>query len=146
MLVDSSVWVALALSPHAHHALAREWFDTIVDPRSVVFCRSTHQAFLRLMTNAAVLAPYGLPPLTNRQAWSAYAALLADDRVIFQSREPTGLEPVWRRYAERNTASSKLWMDAYLAAFAQTGGYRMVTTDAAFKQFDGLDLLLLGSS
>jgi predicted nucleic acid-binding protein len=35
-------------------------------------------------------------------------------------------------------------MDAYLAAFALTGGYRMVTTDAAFKQFGGLDLRLLG--
>jgi predicted nucleic acid-binding protein len=35
-------------------------------------------------------------------------------------------------------------MDAYLAAFALTGGYRMVTTDAAFKQFRGLDLRLLG--
>jgi predicted nucleic acid-binding protein len=35
-------------------------------------------------------------------------------------------------------------MDAYLAAFAQTGGYQMVTTDAGFKQFGGLDLVLLG--
>jgi predicted nucleic acid-binding protein len=35
-------------------------------------------------------------------------------------------------------------MDAYLAAFAFAGGYRMVTTDAAFKQFRGLDLELLG--
>ena len=35
-------------------------------------------------------------------------------------------------------------MDAYLAAFALAGGYRMVTTDAAFKQFRGLDLELLG--
>ncbi|MGB5880800.1 MAG: hypothetical protein WBH85_12285, partial [Thermoanaerobaculia bacterium] len=35
--------------------------------------------------------------------------------------------------------------DAYLAAFALTGGYRMVTTDADFKQFSGLDLELLGN-
>ena len=35
-------------------------------------------------------------------------------------------------------------MDAYLAAFALAGGYRMVTTDAAFKQFRELDLELLG--
>ncbi len=44
----------------------------------------------------------------------------------------------------RDTASPKIWMDAYLAAFALAGGYQMVTTDAAFKQFRGLDLLLLG--
>jgi toxin-antitoxin system PIN domain toxin len=146
MLVDSSVWVALALSPHAHHAVAREWFETIGEPQSVVFCRPTQQAFLRLMTNAAVFAPYGLQPLTNQQAWSAYEALLADDRIVFQAREPAGLEFRWRQLAVRGTASPKLWMDAYLAAFAQIGGYRMVTTDAAFKQFGGLDLVLLGSS
>jgi predicted nucleic acid-binding protein len=35
-------------------------------------------------------------------------------------------------------------MNAYLAAFALAGGYRMVTTDAAFKQFRGLGLELLG--
>ena len=35
-------------------------------------------------------------------------------------------------------------MDAYLAAFALAGRYSMVTTDAAFRQFRGLDLLVLG--
>jgi predicted nucleic acid-binding protein len=35
-------------------------------------------------------------------------------------------------------------MVAYLAAFALAGGYRMVTTDAAFRQFSGLDLVILG--
>jgi predicted nucleic acid-binding protein len=82
--------------------------------------------------------------LTNRQAWAAYQALLADDRIAFRSEEPAGLEVLWRRFGLRATASPKLWMDAYLAAFALAGGYRMVTTDAAFKQFGGLDLELLG--
>jgi predicted nucleic acid-binding protein len=38
-------------------------------------------------------------------------------------------------------------MDAYLAAFAITGGLRMVTLDGDFHQFapQGLDLLLLGA-
>lgn len=35
-------------------------------------------------------------------------------------------------------------MDAYLAAFALTGWYRMVTTDPAFTQLDGVELLVLG--
>jgi predicted nucleic acid-binding protein len=48
--------------------------------------------------------------------------------------------------AVRGTASPKLWMDAYLAAFALAGRYAMVTTDAAFRQFRGLDLLILGQS
>lgn len=145
MLCDSNVWLALALSRHIHQAAARGWLETVADPASVLFCRATQQAFLRLLTNAAVLTPYGNPPLTNRQAWSAYEALLADDRIVFQGREPTGLELRWRQLAIRDTASPKLWMDAYLAAFALAGGHRMVTTDTAFRQFSGLDLLLLGS-
>jgi predicted nucleic acid-binding protein len=35
-------------------------------------------------------------------------------------------------------------MDAYGAAFAVSDGYRLVATDRAFRQFDGLDLLPLG--
>jgi toxin-antitoxin system PIN domain toxin len=146
MLCDSNIWLALALSRHPHHAAVRDWFETVVDPKSLFFCRATQQTFLRLLTSAALFAPFGDRPLTNQQAWRAYEALLADDRIVSQAREPAGLEPRWRQLAVRGTASPKLWMDAYLAAFAQAGGYRMVTTDAAFKQFGGLDLVLLGSS
>jgi toxin-antitoxin system PIN domain toxin len=143
-LCDSNVWLALALSRHAHHAAVREWLETVRDPASVLFCRATQQTFLRLVTNASVLSPYGNPPLTNRQAWEAYQSILVDDRIVFRPEEPTGLEAHWRRFALRETASPKIWMDAYLAAFAFAGGYRMVTTDAAFRQFRGLDLELLG--
>jgi toxin-antitoxin system PIN domain toxin len=143
-LCDSNIWLALALSKHAHHAAAREWFEAVQDQASVLFCRATQQAFLRLLTNAAVMSPYGNPPLTNRQAWEAYQALLADDRIVFRAEEPAGLEAHWQRFALRETASPRIWMDAYLAAFALAGGYRMVTTDVAFKQFRGLDLELLG--
>jgi predicted nucleic acid-binding protein len=34
-------------------------------------------------------------------------------------------------------------MDAYLAAFAFTGGYRLVSIDRAFKQFPGVDVRLI---
>ena len=144
LLCDSNVWLALALSKHGHHGAAREWLGTVEQPASVVLCRATQQTFLRLLTNAAVLGPYGNPPLTNRQAWSAYEALVADERIAFKGDEPLGLEPMWKEFAVRGTASPKLWMDAYLAAFALAGRFRMVTTDAAFRQFRGLDLLLLG--
>jgi toxin-antitoxin system PIN domain toxin len=142
-LCDSNIWLALALSAHTHHEVARDWFDSITDTRAVVFCRATQQSFLRLLTNAAVLRPYGNRPLTNRQAWGAYQALLADDRVAFRSEEPAALEAHWKRLAVRGTASPKIWMDAYLAAFAVAAGYRLVTTDVAFKQFGGLHLELL---
>ncbi len=143
-LCDSNVWLALALSAHVHHAAARDWLDTIDEPAAILFCRATQQALVRLLSNAAVLGPYGNPPLTNREAWAAYEALLADHRIVMRADEPVGIESRWQELAARDTASPKLWMDAYLAAFALTGGYRLVTNDSAFRQFDGLDLLLLG--
>lgn len=142
-LCDSNVWLALALSRHAHHAKARAWLESVEEPASIAFCRATQQAFLRLLTNTAVLAPYGSPPLTNRQAWTAYEALVADDRIVFRAEEPVGLDRRWKTLALRDTSSPKLWMDAYLAAFAVAASCRLVTTDSAFKQFADLDLLLV---
>lgn len=143
MLCDSNVWMALALSKHSYHSAARDWLERIEEQGSILFCRATQQTFLRLLTNAAVLSFYGIPPMTNRQAWSAYEVFLADDRIAFRSEEPAGVEALWKKFAARGTSSPKLWMDAYLAAFALAGRYRMVTTDKAFRQFPELDLLVL---
>jgi uncharacterized protein len=82
--------------------------------------------------------------MTNAEAWAAYEALLADDRIVFRAEEPAHLEVAWARFARRPSASPRLWMDAYLAAFARSGGHTLVTTDRAFQQFESLDLLLLG--
>jgi toxin-antitoxin system PIN domain toxin len=143
VLCDSNVWLALALSKHVHHTAARRWMETVEEPASIFFCRATQQALLRLLTNASVLRPYGNPPLTNREAWRVYEAFLADDRIAFRA-EPDGVERFWKELAVRGTASPKLWMDAYLAAFALAARYSMVTTDAAFRQFRDLELLVLG--
>lgn len=142
-LCDSNVWLALALSAHVHHEQARNWLDSVAEPGSVLFCRATQQTLLRLLTNHSVLAPYGNPPLSNAGAWEVYEAFTADDRIRFQAEEPAGIESLWREFGGRSTAHPKIWMDAYLAAFALGAGYRMVTTDGAFRQFPGLDLLVL---
>jgi predicted nucleic acid-binding protein len=36
-------------------------------------------------------------------------------------------------------------MDAWLAAFALCSGFQMITTDKAFSQFKGLELLVVKS-
>lgn len=142
-LCDSNIWLALALSGHGHHRTARGWLDTVQEPASIYFCRATQQTLLRLMTHATVLGAYGNKPLTNLQAWNAYQAFLQDGRIAFAAHEPPGLENQWKRLAARKSASPKLWMDAYLAAFALAGGYRLISNDRAFRQFEDLDLVLL---
>ena len=142
-LCDANVWLALVVAGHAHNPLAQSWLESVSEPRSILFCRSTQQAFLRLLTNLSVFAAYSLPAFTNEEAWHGYDALTADERIVFQASEPEGLWELWREYSSRTTSSTKVWMDAYLAAFARAGGYRLVTMDGDFRQFEGLDLLLL---
>ena len=141
-LVDTNVWLALLEEQHASHRTTTAWWERLHEDDRILFCRATQQSFLRLRTTDAVSAAYGSKPDTNMKAWQAYATLLKDDRVQLVE-EPDDLENVWKQLAAVGTASPKLWMDAYLAAFAITGVHRLVTTDKAFKQFKGLDLLLL---
>lgn len=142
-LPDTNVWLALTLSGHSHHSAAKSWLDGESTPDSIVFCRSTQQSYLRLLTTAGVLAVYGIAPLTNGEAWDAYQAFVADERITFQHELP-GVDAIWKKLAARKTSSPKLWMDAYLAAFAMSAGAQLVTTDKAFKQFPGLNTKLIG--
>jgi toxin-antitoxin system PIN domain toxin len=138
-LPDTNIWLALTLSGHTHHAAAKAWLDGESKPDSLIFCRSTQQSFLRLLTTAGVLAVYGIDPLSNAGAWEAYGAFIADERILFQA-EPPRVEAIWKKLAARKASSPKLWMDAYLAAFAIAAGAQLVTTDKAFTQFPGLDV------
>jgi toxin-antitoxin system PIN domain toxin len=143
-LPDVNFWLALLLTKHPHHDLAALWMEGELDRAGLFFCRATQQSLVRLLTTAAVLSPYGIPPLTNREAWEKYAELCEDDRIIF-AQEPAGIEATWKILATPETPSPKVWMDAYLAAFAINGGMRLVTLDRDFKRFEpnGLDLCLL---
>jgi predicted nucleic acid-binding protein len=59
--------------------------------------------------------------------------------------EEAGVRTLWHRLAAIPTASPKVWMDAYLAAFAIRHAVEFVTLDRDFKNFvkDGLKLQLL---
>jgi len=140
-LPDINVWVALSMPAHTYHATVVQWMERHPSP-SLHFCRYTQQGLLRLSTTSAVTALFGQAPLTNRGALRRLDAWLEDPRIHF-AQEPDHLFSQWSAFADVNTASPKLWMDAYLAAFAMAGGFRLVTTDKGFKQFKGLNALVL---
>lgn len=142
LLADSNIWLSLVLAKHPFHSAVREWFAGLKSRDVVCFCRATQQSFLRLLTTREVLETYTVPPLTNEEAWSTYQRFLANKKVSYLA-EPTQLEDHGKSLAAISQSSPKLWMDAYLAAFAIEGGYRFITTDKGFKQFAGLDLILL---
>ncbi len=59
-LVDSNVWLALALSGHDFHETAEDWLRTKTGADKLLFCRSTQQSLRQLLTTTAVLARSGV--------------------------------------------------------------------------------------
>ena len=143
-LFDSNVWIAAIFSTHPFHEQARAAFQDATPANPAVFSRSTQQSVLRLASTPALLKICGAEGLTNRDALVALDALLALPQVREQE-EPPGTVALWHRLASRDTASPKVWMDAYLAAFAIRGALPLLTSDVDFKVYEeqGLDLVLL---
>lgn len=142
-LPDTNIWLALTLSGHPHHDIARTWFEALDDSAELLLCRSTQQSLLRLLTTAAVFTPLQSDPLSNAEAWAVNDALLSDDRVTLVSLEPPALAAQWREFSALPTPSPKRWMDAYLAAFARASDAWLVTNDLAFRSFESLEVFVL---
>jgi toxin-antitoxin system PIN domain toxin len=145
-LFDTNVWIAAIFTTHPFHQKARQALREATPAAPAVFCRSTQQGFLRLASNPALLKTYGAEGMTNRDALVALEALLVLPQVC-EREEPPGLVALWHRFAACDTASPKVWMDAYLAAFAMTGGLRLATLDQDFKRFEtqGLEVVWIES-
>lgn len=138
-LCDVNCLLAFCYDRHIHHPAALTWLGQ-QDELSVVVCRSTQLALLRLLTNANVM----LEAVCNlKQSWKIYDSLMGDERFDFYA-EPMELEQHFRRYTASGRVSPKLWQDAYLAAFARATKLRLVSFDGGFQQFEGLHLTLLG--
>lgn len=69
--------------------------------------------------------------LTNRDALDSLNRFQSSPRVAFRT-EPEGLVPLWHQLAVRPAASPRVWMDAYLAAFAIAAGLMLITLDRDF--------------
>jgi uncharacterized protein len=141
-LLDVNVWLALAFPAHPHHQQALGAFQQATAARPACFCRATQQGFLRLACSAAFQRSCNIIGLTNRDALAALDQFMSSPSVAYRE-EPAGLVPLWRRLAALPSASPKVWMDAYLAAFATAGALEMVTLDQAFFQFAGVSVTIL---
>jgi predicted nucleic acid-binding protein len=99
-------------------------------------------SFLRLASTPAVHQRYGVI-ITNDDALAILEKLLGIPSVVYR-HEPEGIVVAWQQLAQRKSASLKVWMDAYLAAFAIVVG---LTIDVDFRRYEsaGLKLSLLAS-
>ncbi len=143
-LLDSNVWVAATFPRHEFYPAAQRFLETVSDASPAVFCRATEQSFLRLATTPSLLARYDQPMRTNRDALAGLKLLLGRPDIDCLD-EPPGTVALWHRLAVHGTAAPKVWMDAYLAAFAISGDLEFVTLDRDFRAYEarGLKLRLL---
>lgn len=135
----ASFWRCATTGFSIMHGAALAWLDT-QGARSIIVCRMTQLSLLRLLCHPVVMAA---DVCTLPEAWAVYDQVLADERFMFYL-EPMDLEPALRRLTQAGVSSSRLWQNAYLAAFALVAGLRLVTFDRGFQQFPGLPLVLLG--
>jgi toxin-antitoxin system PIN domain toxin len=140
-LCDSNVLIALVLASHPLHEPARRWFDTLADGDTVGLCRQTQITFLRLLTTEAILKE---DTQTNAEALAVWHGLTSHPRSDFLTEEPAGQDARWAEWAGLNTPSPKVWMDAYLAAFAMGHSMALVTFDRGFEPYrkKGLNVVL----
>lgn len=143
-LPDSNVWIALMFDSHPGHQAASDAVAALTDSKPAVFCRATQQSFLRLITTPALSRHYGVAEINNDQAINLLETFLASPAVVYRD-EPPGISKAWLRRAARPLAAPRVWMDAYLAAFAITAGLKFITLDHGFTSFEaaGLDLSVL---
>lgn len=137
-LLDASVWVPLCAPDHVHHERACHYWETEAAPR-VAFCRVTAMALLRHLTNPRIMQH---AVQTSAAAWEIYERWLALPEIIFLP-DPPELHQQLGQLSRSLNLGPALWTDAYLAAFAMAGGYRLVAFDADFRRFVSLDFLHL---
>jgi len=137
-LPDINVWLALTCEDHQHHLRARQYWEG-ESAVQLAFCRVTMLGLLRLATNAKVMQNH---PFQPAEAWKIYHDFIALPEVLFIA-EPTDIEHQFAAFSELTNFPANRWTDAYLAAFAQVTGCRMVSFDSDFQRFTGLNFLHL---
>jgi uncharacterized protein len=140
-LCDVNVLLALVTDRHALHTTAVHWFDD-VPPGGATICRVVQLGLLRLLNNPSVMREDTLDAAT---CWDLWHQLLEDQRLRYTPIEPNGLDAAFERFTTGKVFTSRLWTDAYLAAYALVSGLALVTFDQGFRQFDSLECHLLAA-
>ena len=109
-LLDANVWLALAAGAHTHHDRAKAYWENEAAPVSA-FCRVTQLAFLRHLTNKAIMGDQVLRPLA---AWKKLQEFLAlpevrawPNRRVWMSG--WGISAAWAG-PHRTSGQTRIWL------------------------------------
>lgn len=83
----------------------------------------------------------GPEAMTQAASWNVFDTFLSNPTITLVE-EPVGFDLLFRDHTTLDEISPKLWADGYLAAFAEAGGYSLVSFDKALaKRVPGSVLL-----
>jgi toxin-antitoxin system PIN domain toxin len=138
--VDTNVWIAYYFRGHPHHSLASDFMRGRSADNPATLARAVEHSFLRLLTTAALCRCYDSPVIGNIEAVEILGKWHALPHIRCIDSEPPGTRALWLELAAIPSAAPKVWMDAYLAAFAIRAGLPFATLDADFRRFETADL------
>ena len=127
ILPDINVWLALYFDGHGHHAAANRWYRSLDPTPPLVFCRQTQLGLFRLLSTEVVMED---SVHTQRQCWRVYDEWIENDQARFFD-DPPGITRLLKKRTSDEVVAPKMWMDAYLSAFAEAANLTLVTLDRA---------------
>jgi uncharacterized protein len=81
--------------------------------------------------------------LTNAEAWAVYAEFFSDSRVRAFPELPL-VDTLLPSFLRLPQAAPKLWVDAYLAAYASSNQAVLISFDRAFTRYPTECQILVG--
>ncbi len=138
-IADVNVLLPLLCGGHVAEKSAYRWFDT-KDRESIGWCLPIRLAILRHLSNRHIM---GTSVLAPTQALDTWARLEADQRLYEIESLPGGLEMYLRLNVRNRNPSPQIWIDAWLAAVAESSGLQIVSFDRDFERFDLTSLEIL---
>jgi toxin-antitoxin system PIN domain toxin len=139
-LVDVNILIAFLHARHSQSPAAVNWLERQVELHSVLICRVAQMGALRLLSHPVVMKG---DVLSADEFWKGWDRMMEDDRFSLVA-EPEGFDRVWRQTTSKLAKGKNVETDAYLAAFARAGNWKLVTLDRGCHRFTDTQLEILG--
>ena len=142
LLLDVNVVVAAHRVDHAQHAIARPWFDDLLDGTGRFSVPTVvWGSFVRLATSRRIFQR----PTPLKETFEFVDSVCVQEHHVLLGPGPKHLE-LLRKVCEEGDATGDLVADAVLAAIALEHGCVVASFDRDFARFPSIDHVIPGRS
>lgn len=134
MLLDVNVLLAAHRADHPHHALARPWFDGMLEAAEpFTVADATWASFIRIATNRRIFEV----PTPVDEAFAFLRSVRSQPQHVAVATGERHLE-IFERLCREADAAGDLAADAYIAAIAMEQDLELISLDRDFARFTDL--------